>query len=747
MRLIANGALSALCALQVLATCACAQKPDEIVIEAESKLAAGDLQVLADPKASGGKAVAMSRDWQPLLIAAPPARGDEFTIWVRYARKPVLLKAATKDGQKDLQCLWDSPNELTWKRAGRFSRAQIGDNVFVIRGGDGGEGPLLDCIVFSTDDAYNPQNETAAPKNAAPKIVAQNANSNANAGAPPEAAAIALGAQDAPKGTLIEAEANPTSGDLQVLADNGASGKSAVSMEREWQPLLRADLPPTGDAFKIWVRHKSGPVLIKADLPDGQKDLKWVWDAPENFKWTDVGTYARADIGKGVVVIRGGKDQKTPVLDAVVFAPDTVKTLPPFQPDAALAPLNVVASVNWNRVVGQMKPAMWGINDYEVTNPQTAADPKFQQLLGEFQTPLIRIHHGSFATSWTNADTKTWDVEKIRAGLKSSTGFGKAKLMMNISHWPGWLSKNEILTPQEEDQFAALMGELARVMRDEIKRPVDYWELTNEFDTTYERNNQLPALWRLFNKCVAAVRKVEPKAKIGGPALTWPKPLWLDGFFQNCGQNIDFVTWHNYASGDIYDSNEMVFSKAPVIAGMAQDVLNAAKKYVPNRKLEFFLTELNIKWVWDPIERRHGNNIGALFLASTLHQLAKTNIDGVTMWHAKGGSYGLIDGDNTMRSTGHLYRWSKSLPGRVMEAKSGNELLEIIPIQRGQNKSLLLLNKANRGVTIPNSGQVLASAKWRAQRIDAGGLVPQIEVPKTGAWTLPGYSLTLLTTD
>ena len=561
----------------------------------------------------------------------------------------------------------------------------------------------------------------------------------------------ALAADEIPQGIVIEAETELASGDLQVLADDSASAGKAVSIQQAWQPLLRAALPQNDtNAFQIWVHYKAGPLLVKADLPDGQKDLQWLWDTPDSFQWKSAGSFSRADLGRGIVIIRGGNDQKAPILDAIVLAPVTIKTLPPFEPNNTLPALPIEASVNWNNVVGEMKPQLWGVNDYEVLDPKKAADAQFQNLLSELNPPLIRIHNGGIVDAWTNAQTRSWDMEKIRAGLAASTGYGDAKIMLNLARWPGWLSTNEVLTTDEEDQFAALLGDLARLMRDDIKHPIDYWELTNEFDGAYERNNQLPALWRVFNKCAAAVKKADPTAKIGDPAFSWPKPEWLEGFFQNCAQNVDFFTWHNYASGDIYDDNATVLSKASHIADMARDVTAAAQEYAPDKKLEFFLSELNIKWVWTPVERRHGNNIGALFLASTLHHLAATGIDGVTMWHAKGGSYGLIDGDNTLRATGQLYQWSsKYLHGQLVAAKSSDEsALEIIALQRANHqKTLLLLNKADRSVALPDVLQVLAGQKWNTQRIDATGVTSDFAVPEKGAWILPGYSLTLLSSD
>ena len=95
----------------LLASCSRADEPKTGVtrVEAETKLAAGDAKLLDVAGASGGQAVSIARDWQPLLIAPIPDKGEAFTIWVRYGSKPVLVKADLPDGQKDLGWIWDSP--------------------------------------------------------------------------------------------------------------------------------------------------------------------------------------------------------------------------------------------------------------------------------------------------------------------------------------------------------------------------------------------------------------------------------------------------------------------------------------------------------------------------------------------------------------------------------------------------------------------------------------------------------------
>jgi hypothetical protein len=701
----------------------------DVLIEAEANPTAGDLKIIADTTASGGKAVSMPRDWNP-VVKAPLPQGEAFSLWIRYKGGAVQLKSTPGGAQKELKWLWDNPAQLEWKSVGRFTREQLGEEIIVIRGGGGAQGPVVDALFITTDEKAQP-----------PIIKASDV---------PVEAAVALGMIEAPPGTLVEAERGAAG---EIIEDKAASGGKVVARNGDWQPVVQIPVPQ-GEAFKIWVRHKGGPFAIKA-LADGKMQDNWRWAKPEKYAWTEAGVYTRESLGEKLNIIRNNDAQNSLFIDAVVFSPDQIRTLPPFEPDAKLAPLKLNVAVDWNTKIGAITPLHWGTNDYEILDPQKAGDAKFQQLLGEQKFALIRIHNAGISDAWTNTETRSWDVPKIKAGFAASTGYGDAKIILNIAKCPKWLSADEILTPAEEDEFAALVGKLVKIMRDDVKRPIAYWELLNEREEVYEKAGKLDDLWRLFNKLAAAVRKEDPNAKIGGPALTWPKAQWLESFLKSCGKNIDFLTWHNYASGDIYDSNEKVLSRPEAIAGMAKGAVEAAQKFVPNKKLETFLTELNVKWTWDPMERRHGNNVGAAFLASTVKGVALSGTTGITHWHAKGGAYGMINGDNTLRAPAYLYRWGREyLIGDILQSRSDDEkLLELFPVQRQDGtRALLLINKAPRTVIIPDVVKLFplsTNALW-IQRIDAEttknlAAGPSKIAVANGEFSLPGYSLTLVT--
>ena len=734
----------ALLAAGLLASCSRADAPKDAAknagvtrIEAEAKLAAGDVKVLDMAGASGGQAVSIARDWQPLLIAPLPADGDAFTIWVRYSDKPVLLKADLDGGQRDLTWLWDAPAALTWKRAGRWKRAEIGKNLLVVRGGDGGAGPVLDCVALATDDAYDPNNEANNMAQMAPAKTDGKADDQANLG---ENSRVALGIQDAPSGELYQAEDYASA---NVIEAAGASGGKAVKSDNDWQPLVTIPLPATGDAWKVWVRRKGGPFAIKTANGD-----RWNWNKPGEFGWQDAEVFGREELGgKNLVIGRndGGALPDSAQIDAVVLQPATKRDLPADKPDAAKPAQKVAASIDWNATAGTISPLHWGINDSELYDAARASDAQYQKLLGALDAPMIRLHHASSSDEWTSAQTRAWDVAKIKRSFASSSGYGDAAIMVNIANWPSWLSKSEVLEADKVPEFAALCGQLVVILRDDVKHPVAYWEITNELDSKYEKAGKIDDLWKLYNAVAAAMRREDKNIKLGGPALTWAKPQWVEGFLKNCS-DVQFVSWHNYGSGDEYESNADIYEKADSnIGGIARTTIDVVKKYDNGRDLQTFLTETNIKYTWDPYERRHQNAVGSVFHALVVKEAAQSGVTGVNLWTQKGRSYGtLIDGDDATRPTYQLYAWGpKYLSGTVATATSGDaKSLEMLPVI-GQNgrKAVLLINKADHALQVGAAASLLPGVK-SAQSIDSDGFHA---ATKAGDLQLPGYSLTLLT--
>jgi xylan 1,4-beta-xylosidase len=402
--------------------------------------------------------------------------------------------------------------------------------------------------------------------------------------------------------------------------------------------------------------------------------------------------------------------------------------------------------VDWSRPVAKITAKHWSMDDYEVINPETAADQEVHKAIQEMKPGIIRIHNAGLNKAWTNETTRSWDIKKIKqcfANMKP--GYGETPLLLNLTGWPEWMAAQgePLPLPQLEDELANLMGDLARILRDEVKQPIAYWELLNELDNIYEKAGKLPDLWRLWNKCAAAVRKADPRAKVGGPALTWAKPEWVKGFMDACGPNADFFTYHMYASPDPkrYTDKELLSQN---YNHFAREVLSYKERFP---KMEFFLTEFNIQWVWTPFEIRHGNHIGAAWQAQYVKNIALMGIDAAFVWHLKGNAYGLMDGGNVMRATGNLYKWTPQyLTGDLYAGSSQtNGLLEVIPIKTNGGKTLLLINKTEKQVSLPDGELFFGNGKTREMlQINEQGFNPVKIAPLNSQILLPRFSTTLI---
>ena len=567
----------------------------------------------------------------------------------------------------------------------------------------------------------------------------------------------------APQGALLTAT-DCSQG--EIVKDAEAFEGRAATSGGEYHPLVTAKLPKTGDAFTVWAHRKGGPIQLKANVNGGQVEKVWNWDAPTSYQWCSLGRYKRAEMPQGITIIRGAKQNAPdPRIDCIVLSSDAKahpkgvvadggKELPPEEPDSSLPATSAKVTIDWNKTVGKMTPSIWGFNDYEVLHPESAS-PAYQAFLTTLKPALIRVHEGSTSDNCTDSKTRNWNVERLRAGFASASGFGNAKIIFNVPSWPGWLEKSPdgTLTPKSEDEFVKLVGRLVHVMKDDLHRQVDYWELLNERDGEFEKIGKLDDLWRIHNRLYAEIKKQDPKAKVGGPAFTWAKPLWVEGFLKHCASNIDFVTWHNYASGDIYDSNEKIFSTADSMAYFATYIQSSVAKATPGKKVECFLDEYNVKWDWNPFERRHANNVGAVFQASVLGRMGKLGVDGVTVWHAKGNAYGLIGSDDKIRLTGRLYQiGANCLVGSMGESiVEGEKNLEIIAVKRSDGvRSVLLVNRADHTVVVSGAGKLgLAAITPSLVRIAVDGVsvLPYSKEMKSDTMQLPGYSVTLLSDD
>lgn len=369
--------------------------------------------------------------------------------------------------------------------------------------------------------------------------------------------------------------------------------------------------------------------------------------------------------------------------------------------------INTKVRVDWKNQVAQTTSFTFGSNDYEITILEKASDSDFQEHLAELDIRLIRIHHIDLCERWTNRATKTWDEAKIKACYDASYP-QQPTIIQNIPRWPSWMATDQdgLLSTNEYDNYATFCAQLVEILNEEQQRQISYWEPLNEQDVAYEKAGKLDQLWEIYNKVARAMKAVDPSIKVGGPVLTWDDPNRLEDFLKKCASNVDFISWHRYASGNPKESTDKLMSYTPEYRRQVEDFREIVDTYIPNRKVPLFLGEYNINYSWNSGEDRQNTHVGAVWFASVFKHLADAGIDMATSWHLKDMYYGMIDHNNNLRPAATVFRWAiKYLTGEVMYTESGDEFVEAMAIkQSNEQRSLLLINKSDKSASIRIEG-------------------------------------------
>jgi hypothetical protein len=558
--------------------------------------------------------------------------------------------------------------------------------------------------------------------------------------------------QAAPQTSLVEAEATPSG---LVITDSSASGGKYVTNEKAYQPLVYAPLlSGVEEPIMVWVRYRGVAVQLKGIAVDGsQKKLNWLWDRPSTFQWASFGAHSRAELGNKILVIGGPDRLEKSGVDALVVTTDPDFNPYVAEPEPTTSPVGAVPidiQVDWEKTTSQTTPFMFGTNGAEIAYPEAAADTVFKKRFTNTGIRLIRVH-GDLLGKWTNPSKKSWDSAKLKAAYDAFSPNPPA-IIQNIPGWPSWMAqdKDGLLAPSEYDRYAAFCAELVEILNVQQKRKIVYWEPFNEQDNRYKKAGKLDELWKIYNKTAKAMKARDSSIKVGGPALTYDDAGTLASFLKASARNVDFVSWHRYATGDVNASNDELMSIASGFGDQVKTLRKITTQYIPSRKVPLLLGEYNINYTWDSGEQRQNSYIGAVWFALVIKSLADAGINMATSWHLKDGIYGMIGPDNKLRPAASVFTWAnKYLVGAVAEGTSSQPAVEVMAVrQKDQSRSLLLINKGAKpaALTIKTTDKLAWEvAAGSFFRLDEKGIRKgSLEALSKAPLTLPGYSLVLL---
>jgi hypothetical protein len=218
--------------------------------------------------------------------------------------------------------------------------------------------------------------------------------------------------------------------------------------------------------------------------------------------------------------------------------------------------------------------------------------------------------------NWTKLDAA---VDMIRA-----TG---ATPLMNIAFKPRVLFPNideSVTDPTDYDAWEKLISAMVAHYR-ERGSEVKYWEIANEPDIgesggcPYKFTPEGYA--RYYSHTALAIRKADPEAKIGGPALANPNSEILPALLTACQHDhlpLDFVSWH------IYDNN-------PAAIRATIDRKHEQLRAFPSLHPETILDEWNMSLRNSEVDPR----FQPAFVAETAWQMFDGGLDYSCYYHIR----------------------------------------------------------------------------------------------------------------
>lgn len=195
--------------------------------------------------------------------------------------------------------------------------------------------------------------------------------------------------------------------------------------------------------------------------------------------------------------------------------------------------------------------------------------------------------------------------------------------------WQGHTSPPKDYGLWKELIQATLRHLMERYGADEVVTyPVEVWNEPN-----------LPGFWekadmqeyfRLFDESFAAVKEVDPRFKVGGPAVCGGSDeLWISSFMNHCeekGIMPDFITRHHYTTEQPDRQGHYVYQELmDPEAGFAnlrttRDIIDSHPQY---KGLPIHITEFNTSY--SPDNPIHDTNQNAAFLCHQLSRLGDVN--------------------------------------------------------------------------------------------------------------------------
>ncbi|CAA9419859.1 MAG: GH39 [uncultured Pyrinomonadaceae bacterium] len=451
---------------------------------------------------------------------------------------------------------------------------------------------------------------------------------------------------------------------------------------------------------------------------------------------------------------------------------------------------SVRVNVNWGDVRSTATAFSYGLNVFAGNAPAVAREAGYGRNLAYMKAGLLRYHYSGLindsvedARGWADSKGKRWDAAKINDAMNAADGWAKLhgyapERLINIPKFPAWMKTYSVqiktksgetksislLDRSEYDNFAKFCADLVRILNVEQKRGIKYFEATNERDQIYfvefqraDQPDRLDELIEIYNRAAVAMKAVDPTIKVGGPAFTrGDLAEQVRRFVRGTLPNLDFVTFHFYASSKPADSDEAIFDRTNALSRHTRDIVKILREESPGRFIPAHVNEYNINYNYRNNEPRMRSHKGAVFDALSIIAAVDAGASATNAWNERdGGTYGKMDGDNNLRAGAHVYQiFNNYLVGERVAVSSSDERAVVTFAVKNRAKSLYSYLIVNRSPVVQSIRTNFSNwgtddgAFFDRHQISAAGYQTEKIAPQkvtSGEFRVPEHSVTLLT--
>lgn len=285
---------------------------------------------------------------------------------------------------------------------------------------------------------------------------------------------------------------------------------------------------------------------------------------------------------------------------------------------------------------------------------------------------LVRVVDGHIRLNFQTAD-KVFD-EWLRRGIRPFVEFGFMPEALASGTQTIFWYRGNVTPPKDLTTWASVIERCIEHWVDRYGREeVLGWrfEVWNEPDLEDFWSGGQQRYFELYEATARAVKRVDPRLKVGGPATS--RCQWIEAFVEFCQRYdvpLDFISTHHYCADSALDLDGTATTVYRGQAAMRVDVLAVRDqiKRAARTNLELHFTEWNIT----PISRDpfgHDSEFTAAFVLQTLKDVSGL-VDSYSWWGFTDieehmgprewpfdGSFGLVSAHGLRKPVFHAYHW------------------------------------------------------------------------------------------